>query len=645
MPDDFTAPPRRDDPFGFPDWPPGPSTLAAWRQWATREPYDTAKQEISDTGPLIPEPSGPQAHAEARVLAALIREYGMHRPELTDGPYGIISVTPRPDELTIHIADHELERWARALAAAGIGTRAEASAQNSGTATAGVTLALDGARINLAPATPSTWLDATDSAAQRPASLGNPHHPTATDELTTVLSATLRRIGLLWDVAHRHSSVHLMLTEHAGKAYLLDASAGRHNLSVIPLWQALSMPLQLWPAGRAPRRVDAGAAVLEAVNVFKPEPAATDPAESLCHLMDLEATAVTRRAAAHALQIAQSVLDDPAHTSIWDAGGWIGTCRRSTARGEYSAHEDRLVPPGTERLLDAPGIDLLELGTLALRAQLSQKEVDDLRGLEKYQVPLWWGVDTLIELLNWALAAATSQPLADAQEHPASRRTLQRAAQEAASHMIAVHEVIEDVGAAELRRDHDTWRLSKPDALATERVPTVADLILAAHPHDVLDFRGLVKALTYFSYRVHSTAGLPDGHRSLEDDGDFPNSFTGHISTWYGQPCTLVGEEANHAAVGSAAYRRHLAAHHAAFDPFVECYLAAADQMPGEHDVAERHRAGAQALRTADLAALRALDPRWRPGGSDEFLRIVATVPLEVHEVESWVDDVFGDDA
>ncbi|MFC7912422.1 hypothetical protein [Streptomyces sp. NPDC057386] len=645
MPDDFTAPPRRDDPFDFPDWPPGPSTLATWRQWVTREPYDTARQEISDTGPLIPEPTTPQTHAEARILTALIREYGIHRPELTDGPYGITSITPRTDELTIHIADGELERWARALTAAGIDIRAEAAVQNTGTATAGVTLAINGARINLAPATPSAWHDAADSAAQRPAPPASHDHTTPEHELATLLSATLRRIGLLWDVAHRHSSVHLMLTEHASQTHLLDASAGRQSLSVIPLWQALSMPLQLWPARRAPRRADAGAAVLDAVNAFKPQPTATDPAESLCHLMDLEATAVTRRAATHALKIAQAVLDDPAHTSIWDAGGWIGTCRRSTARGEYSTHEDRLVPPGTERLLDAPGIDLLELGTLALRAQLSQKELDDLRGLEKYQVPLWWGVDTLIELLNWALAAATSPPLADAQEHPAPRRTLQRAAQEAASHMIAVHEAIEDVGAAELRREHDTWRLSKPDAIATDSVPTITDLILAAHAHDVLDFRGLVQALTYFSYRVHSTAGLPDGHRSLEDDGDFPNSFTGHISTWYGQPCTLVDEEANHAAVGSAAYRRHLAAHRAAFDPFVECYLAAADEMPGEHDVAERHRAGAQALRTADLAALRDLDPRWRHGGSDEFLSIVATLPLEVHEVESWVDDVFGDDA
>lgn len=167
MPDDFTAPPRRDDPFDFPDWPPGPSTLAAWRQWVTREPYDTARQEISDTGPLIPEPTTPQTHAEARILTALIREYGMHRPELTDGPYGITSITPRTDELTIHIADGELERWARALTAAGIDIRAEAAAQNTGTATAGVTLAINGARINLAPATPSAWHDAADSAAQR----------------------------------------------------------------------------------------------------------------------------------------------------------------------------------------------------------------------------------------------------------------------------------------------------------------------------------------------------------------------------------------------------------------------------------------------------------------------------------------------
>jgi len=69
------------------------------RRWATGEPYHVARQELSAAGGvLIPTADRHQMEGEAQVLAALIAGYGVHRPRLTGGPFGIVTVTPRPDD-------------------------------------------------------------------------------------------------------------------------------------------------------------------------------------------------------------------------------------------------------------------------------------------------------------------------------------------------------------------------------------------------------------------------------------------------------------------------------------------------------------------------------------------------------------------
>ncbi|MFF9512506.1 hypothetical protein, partial [Streptomyces sp. NPDC014727] len=150
--------------------------------------------------------------------------------------------------------------------------------------------------------------------------------------LTRQMSATLRRIGLLWDAAQRYSAGELILAEHAGTTYLLDASAGLHPSSVIPLWTALSLPLELWLCLPAPTAIDPRAVVLAAVNAAHPLRAASDPALPLCPLADIQATEVSLWAADHALTVAQSVLTNPAYTLVWDGGGWADNCRRRSRR-------------------------------------------------------------------------------------------------------------------------------------------------------------------------------------------------------------------------------------------------------------------------------------------------------------------------
>ncbi len=71
--------------------------LAETRTVVTGEPHQLALAEITAHGSAIPGPGHPEQELwEARVLAALLAEYGSHRPAETGGPYGIGRVTPRP---------------------------------------------------------------------------------------------------------------------------------------------------------------------------------------------------------------------------------------------------------------------------------------------------------------------------------------------------------------------------------------------------------------------------------------------------------------------------------------------------------------------------------------------------------------------
>ncbi|ATM24526.1 hypothetical protein SMD44_p10027 (plasmid) [Streptomyces alboflavus] len=623
----LTSPPRRDNPFNLPGTLPSLDDRTAWRRWATRESRARARTEISSAGPLIPEPTATQAVAEAQIMAALLDEYGVHRPFTTGGPYGIASVTPRQHELRVRLADGQLEHWAPALVAA-LGTKGPAGPHTT-VSDDGLVVAHRGARIELLDVTQAQWKRAVETV---PSHSGSPRH-VLDHGLVQQLSATLRRIGLLWDVAQRFASVELLLAQHADRTYLLDASPGPHAASVLPLWTALSLPLELWPCPPAPAAIDPRAAVLAAVNAAPPFPNASDPALALCHLAGIDIAEISLRAADQALSIAQTVLADPAYTTVWDGGGWAGNCRRRSGRDDYAAYQDEFLPPGTERLLNAPGIDIEELGRLVLRPQL---DLGELTGDEVHEVPLSWGTSALIDLLDWALAAVTSPSHQAPVQLTAVGTGLPAAARYAAAQITAAHEAIEDAATRPRRRHGYTHRLVQPVPVVPDADPTLTDLILAAHERDVLNIIPFLAGLAYLTGKVPACAGSSDGHWDHEG---YSNSFTGTIGGWTGAPpATLASEEANTAPVDSAAFRRHLAAHRAALDPFVVTYLAAADSLTGEVDLASRHRAGAQALREADLAELQAHDPRQRPEDNHQFLRLLASVPADLHELREWCD-------
>lgn len=639
MPSTLAPPPRRDNPFDLSDAAPSLDDRTAWRRWATRESYPMARSEVTAAGPLIPEADDPQAAAEAQILATLINEYGMHRPFTTGGPFGIVSVTPRQHVLRISISGDQLPLWSRVLATAlgfpgASGLPVEVT--NDGLALAGL-----GARIELLDVTETQWR----SAAANVSVEGGPRRP-LDEDLARQMSATLRRIGLLWDVGQRYSTVELLLAEHAGATYLLDASPGPHAPSVIPLWTALSLPLELWPCPPAPTAIDPRAAVLAAVNAAHPLRAATDPVLALCHLADIEAAEVSLKAADHALTVAQSVLTDPAYTSVWDGGGWAGNCRRRDGSERFVAHEDEFLPPGTEILLMAPEIDVVELGHVALRPHDTELGPEQLVGDEIYEVPHSWGTSAYIDLLDWALAAATSPP---PRQTPPAKLTavdddggLQAAASRARAQITEAHEAIENAATHSKHRHEYTRRLLRPVPVAADADPSIADLILAAHERDVLSIIPLLESLTYLWGKVFSAAGASDGHWNEDEYGEFPHSFTGTIGCWTDlPPATLSSEEANTSSVDSAAYRRHLAAHRAALDPFVSCYLTAADSAAGMQDFEDRHRAGVEALRRADLTALQALDPRQPPRDNGRFLRFLASLPLDLHELNAWFDTAY----
>ncbi|MGW7079824.1 hypothetical protein [Streptomyces sp. NPDC054866] len=51
--------------------------------------------------------------------------------------------------------------------------------------------------------------------------------------------------------------------------------------------------------------------------------------------------------AEHALRVAAQILADPAHASLYDAGGWSGSCRTYPAGSVHDT--DPCIPPAAKR--------------------------------------------------------------------------------------------------------------------------------------------------------------------------------------------------------------------------------------------------------------------------------------------------------
>ncbi|WP_158709390.1 MULTISPECIES: hypothetical protein [unclassified Streptomyces] len=192
----------------------------ALRQMATGESEETARAELTEFEHLIPTATPEQVRGEARIFHALIAAYGRHRPTLTGGPFGIRSLTPRPDELVVRIAPSQLDRWIDALAYREGGTGV-AGLRWAGHRR-GTLLTLPGTKVLLADISESDWRAALGRRSADQSSL-MPHwipqfrrepEYTAAQEaevegIAGHLSATLRRVRLLDPLTRISGHVHL----------------------------------------------------------------------------------------------------------------------------------------------------------------------------------------------------------------------------------------------------------------------------------------------------------------------------------------------------------------------------------------------------------------------------------------------------
>ncbi|TGB05583.1 hypothetical protein [Streptomyces sp. MZ04] len=658
----------------------------ALRQMATGETDETARAELAELAEcerLIPTAMTPgQARGEARIFHTLLQAYGRHRPTLTGGPFGIRSLTPRPTELVVRIAPSQLSRWIDALVCRpdgpGVAGLRWASHADGTTLTLGdMTLVLDGIDQG-------TWCAALAGRAADHTSL-MPHwipvdvaeaEHSATQEgdlagIVDHLSATLRRIHLT-DPLARNGHVNLFTTRHFSDLYLIEACEA--NPTVLPLWTSRSLPLALWPTGRIPEQGPAGphAAVLDLVTTVEPSAVprtAHDMAAlALCHLAGNRPDPALVHAAEHALTVAARILADPAHAGLYDAGGWAGSCRTYPEGSVHGA--DPCIPPGAEEVTALPDADLVHIGARTLG-----ESSDDARLLRA-------GQDELVHLLDWALAAATRPRNRPSWTHDKLLGTLrstrplsghegtleltvsntgvyrvgleglglseltyedgivewerEAAPSQSAAVLLAEHAAIEASVCLPFQREHRKQRLLMPTPTWAE--PTVRTAIAGADY--VLGFTALASVLGQLRHRVGSIQGAADGHwqigsASPGDPDDYLGSLTAYVSDWFALPSPHDGEEANTASVDSTAYLRHLVAHRTAFDPFVTRYLAAADSLAGVRTFEERHLAGAAALRTTDLDALRYQDVR---PVREALLRLVKSIPQDPDQLTTWYE-------
>lgn len=73
-------------------------------------------------------------------------------------------------------------------------------------------------------------------------------------------------------------------------------------------------------------------------------------------------------------------------------------------------------------------------------------------------------------------------------------------------------------------------------------------------------------------------------------------------------------------------------------DPFVTCYVTAAAEVEDVQDFHDRHRAGAAALRNADLEQLAGGDPRYVAPWA---LSAITAIPLDAGEIDAWYEAHF----
>jgi hypothetical protein len=397
-------------------------------------------------------------------------------------------------------------------------------------------------------------------------------------------------------------------------------------------------------------------------------------------------------AATWALDIADEALADPAHAHLHTEGGWMANRRR--ALEGFVGDSGPLTPPGAGRLIEHSPVSLADLGHHPAWLPTTNHYIPRLRTREK---AVQRGTQILLGLLDWALAAATHQPpdhtpwqtsAPTGRRDPHTRWTARMEVPEGtlplqlrveqhndaggfryevrpgpdgvptvvyeamplrfssapslpAALALAEHAGAEVAAGALQLRTRDRRLLIPRSAPQTGAAPHLADLITAAAPRgNVLGLYDVLANLgTHTRYRsAHTRYPSPEqaGHRNTQEEAVTLSAML----TDEELPATRFGEAANTTPVNSPAYRRHLAAHESAIDPFAEAYLAAADALPGQVEIGTRHLAGRTALQSCDLRLLQRSDPRPAPYVED-FAELIGLIPADLSQMEAFAERWF----
>lgn len=209
--------------------------------------------------------------------------------------------------------------------------------------------------------------------------------------------------------------------------------------------------------------------------------------------------------------------------------------------------------------------------------------------------------------------------------------------------LLAEHAAAECVaGLATLR----TWgesRLFLPRPVAADASPPLRGVLIAARDDGddrVVDLLDVAATVGHLHDPELTFTGPAAGHFTLgaSDTGPELGTMTALLVDDRSLPWTRIGEAANTAAVDAPAYRRHLLRQRAGFDPLAERFLAAADGVAaGPAPVWIRYAAGREAVQAADPRALLAGGPVDRYRGED-LAGWVQELPGSLHGLDAYSD-------
>jgi hypothetical protein len=437
--------------------------------------------------------------------------------------------------------------------------------------------------------------------------------------------------------------------------------------------------------------VDVRAAVAE---LTERRPAEAE--QGLCDLAGIAFNTTTADLAGGVLDIASTVLaDQTTARGLQQDGGWAGAVRALVERWPiFEPGPDD--PPGVMALLpllaETPRRELAALGDTFIAERwvvlpLGQTFIAEQRGgLLRPAEPL--GEKLVVELLHWAVAAATRPPATRldwrqtgtkrrdaAVELPAAVTDLWvraevddrsgryqvgpgprevpsyvrdhplrfgRTASLAGAVLLAEHAAAECVANLATLRTWGEFRLFLPRPVAANTSPALREVLIAARDDGddrVVELLDVAATVGHLTDHELAFTGPTAGHFTLgtPDTGPELGTLTALLVDDRSLPWTRIGEAANTAAVDAPAYRRHLLRQRAGLDPLAECFVVAADGVAASPaPVWVRYAAGREAVQAANLQALLDHDPVDRYRGED-LIEWVQELPSSLNDLANYV--------